>query len=103
MDQMMIFTETNIYILSKLVALIRRDAGTRHRLTSHETILGLLYDAARSSNERIQGYYFRFLENLSPEQLVGFRATGLLIPDQYMRKPGLLPTPMNRQYAYMSR
>ena len=103
MEQLMIFTETNIYILSKLVALIRRDAGTRHRLNSHEAIFALLIDAARSSDEQVQGYYFRFLQNLAPEQLVGFRATGLLIPDQYMRKPGLLPTPMNRQYAYMSR
>lgn len=97
MERPMIFTETNIYILSKLAALIRRDVGTRHRLNSHETILALLYDAARSSDERIQGYYCRFLENLSPEHLIGFRSTGLRIPDQYMRKSGLLPTPISRQ------
>jgi hypothetical protein len=103
MEQLMIFSETNIYILSKLVALVRRDTGTRHRLNSNHAILGLLRDASNSSDERIQNYYFRFLENLTPEQLVGFKDEGLIIPEQYMRKPGLLPTPVSRQYAYMPR
>jgi len=103
MEQLMIFSETNIYILSKLVALVRRDTGTRHRLNSNDAIMGLLSDASRSSDERIQSYYFRFLENLTPEQLVGFKGNGLVIPEQYMRKPGLLPTPLSRQYAYMPR
>lgn len=101
MDQLMIFSETNIYILSKLVALVRRDTGTRHRLNSNQAILGLLHDASRSSDDRIQSYYFRFLENLTPEQLMGFKGEGLIIPEQYMRKPGLIPTPVSRQYAYM--
>ena len=103
MDQLMIFSETNIYILSKLVALVRRDTGTRHRLNSNTAIIGLLLDASATSDERIQSYYFRFLENLTPEQLVGFKDEGLVIPEQYMRKPGLLPTPLSRQYAYMPR
>jgi hypothetical protein len=103
MEQLMIFTETNIYILSKLVALVRRDTGTRHRLNSNESIKALLIDASKSADERIQSFYFRFLENLTPEQLVGFRAEGLAIPEQYMRKPGLIPTPLSRQYAYMPR
>ncbi len=103
MDQLMIFSETNIYILSKLVALVRRDSGIRHRLNSNNAIIGLLLDASASSDERIQSYFFRFLENLTPEQLVGFKDEGLNIPEQYMRKPGLLPTPLSRQYAYMPR
>lgn len=103
MEQLMIFSETNIYILSKLVALVRRETGTRHRLNSNDAILGLLKDSAVSSDERIQNYYHRFLENLTPEQLVGFKDEGLVIPEQYMRKPGLIPTPMSRQYAYMPR
>ena len=103
MEQLMIFSETNIYILSKLVALVRRDTGTRHRLNSNDAILGLLKDASLSADDRIQNYFHRFLENLSPEQLVGFKSEGLLIPEQYMRKPGLLPTPVSRQYAYMPR
>lgn len=103
MEQLMIFSETNIYILSKLVALVRRDTGTRHRLNSNSAIFGLLVDASTSSDERIQNYYYRFLENLNPEQLVSFKDEGLIIPEQYMRKPGLLPTPVSRQYAYMSR
>ncbi len=68
-----------------------------------QAIIGLLLDASSSSDERIQSYYFRFLENLTPEQLVGFKQEGLTIPEQYMRKPGLLPTPLSRQYAYMPR
>jgi hypothetical protein len=103
MEPLMIFTETNIYILSKLVALVRRDTGTRHRLNSNEAIKTLLQDASISADERIQSFFVRFLENLTPEQLVGFRAEGLSIPEQYMRKPGLIPTPLSRQYAYMSR
>ena len=103
MEQLMIFTETNIYILSKLVALVRRDTGTRHRLNSNESIKTLLQDASGSTDERVQSFFVRFLENLTPEQLVGFRTEGLNIPDQYMRKPGLIPTPLSRQYAYMSR
>lgn len=103
MEQLMIFSETNIYILSKLVALVRRDTGTRHRLNNQDAITHLLVDASRSSDDRIQDYYFRFLENLTPEQLVMFRAEGLSIPEQYMRKPGLIPTPVSRQYAYMPR
>lgn len=103
MEQLMIFSETNIYILSKLVALVRRDTGTRHRLNSNDAILGLLKNAATSSDDRIQNYYHRFLENLTAEQLVGFKEEGLIIPEQYMRKPGLIPTPVSRQYAYMPR
>jgi hypothetical protein len=103
MEQLMIFSETNIYILSKLVALVRRETGTRHRLNSNQAIMGLLLDSSRSSDERVQSYYFRFLENLTPEQLVSFKEEGLIIPEQYMRKPGLLPTPLSRQYAYMPR
>ncbi len=103
MEQLMIFSETNIYILSKLVALVRRDTGTRHRLNTNDAIMGLLSDSSRSSDERIQNYYFRFLENLTPEQLVGFKDNGLVIPNEYMRKPGLLPTPLSLQYAYMPR
>lgn len=103
MEQLMIFSETNIYILSKLVALVRRDTGVRHRLNSNDAIMGLLMDASKSADERIQSYYFRFLENLTPEQLMGFREEGLVIPEQYMRKPGLIPKPLSRQYAYMPR
>lgn len=101
MEQLMIFSETNIYILSKLVALVRRDTGIRHRLNNNTAIMGLLHDASRSSDERIQSHYIRFLENLTPEQLIGFKGEGLLIPDQYMREPGFLPTPLSRKYAYM--
>lgn len=103
MESLMIFSETNIYILSKLVALVRRETGTRHRLSSNHAIMELLLDASRSSDERIQSHYFRFLENLTPEQLVGFREQGLIIPSEYMRKPGILPTPVTRKYAYMPR
>ncbi|TCS43043.1 hypothetical protein [Reinekea marinisedimentorum] len=102
-NQLMIFSETNIYILSKLVALVRRETGTRHRLNSEDSIKNLLIDASRSSDERIQNHYFRFLENLTPEQLVSFKQYGLTIPSKYMRKPGLLPTPVSRKYAYMPR
>jgi hypothetical protein len=103
MDQLMIFTETNIYILSKLVALVRRDTGTRHRLNSNQAIMLLLKDASASKDERITNYYFRFLENLTPEQLVMFKEEGLAIPKEYMRKPGLVPSPVTRQYAYLPR
>ena len=103
METLMIFTETNIYILSKLVALVRRDSGTRHRLNSNDSIKALLQDASNSADERIQSFFVRFLENLTPEQLVSFRSQGLSIPEQHMRKPGLIPSPLNRQYAYSSR
>lgn len=102
-NQLMIFSETNIYILSKLVALVRRETGTRHRLSSDESIKELLLDASRSSDERIQNHYFRFLENLQPEQLVSFKKYGLTIPSEYMRKPGMQPSPVSRKYAYMPR
>ncbi|MBU2863698.1 hypothetical protein QWZ13_15895 [Reinekea marina] len=103
MEPLMIFSETNIYILSKLVALVRRDTGTRHRLNSNDAIKHLLHDASRTADERIQSFYYRFLENLTPEQLVSFKAEGIQIPDQYMRKPGIIPTNVGRQYAYASR
>ena len=103
MESLMIFTETNIYILSKLIALVRRDSGTRHRLNSNDSIIALLQDASNSADERIQNFFIRFLENLTPEQLVSFRAHGLSIPEQYMRKPSLIPAPLKRQYAYSSR
>lgn len=99
----MIFSETNIYILSKLVALVRKDTGTRHRLNSNDAILGLLKDASASADERTQNYFCRFLENLNPEQLVLFRGQGLIFPEKYMRKPGLVPTPVKRQYSYSVR
>lgn len=103
MEQLMIFSETNIYILSKLVALVRRETGVRHRLNSNEAIMGLLIDSSHSSDDRVQSFYFRFLENLTPEQLISFKDEGLVIPKEYMRKPGILPTPLSRQYAYMPR
>ncbi len=103
MEQLMIFSETNIYILSKLVALVRRDTGTRHRLNSNDSIMGLLLDTSKCTDERIRNYYNRFLDNLTPEQLVGFKENGLEIPTELMRKPGLFPTPLSRQYAYMPR
>ena len=103
MEQLMIFTETNIYILSKLVALVRRETGTRHRLNSSAAIMQLLGDACTSEDDRIQSYFFRFLENLTPEQLISFQSEGLDIPKQYMRKPGIMPSPVKRQYAYLPR
>ena len=103
MDQLMIFTETNIYILSKLVALVRRDTGVRHRLNSHGAIIALLKDASRAKNQRIRNYYLRFLENLTAEQLIMFQHQGLSVPKEYRRKPGLIPSPITRQYAYLPR
>jgi len=98
-DQLMIFSETNIYILSKLVALVRRETGTRHRLSTDDAIKKLLLDASRSSDGRIKSHYFRFLENLTTEQLVSFKEYGLTIPAEYLRKQGLMPTPITRKHA----
>jgi len=95
MEQLMIFSETNIYILSKLVALVRRDTGIRHRLINKHSIMQLLHDASRSSDERIQSHYFRFLENLTQQQLVSFGDQGLFIPKQYMGKSRMQATPTN--------
>lgn len=103
MTQKIIFTEKNIYILSKLVALLRIETGERHRLTTNQTITHLLISASRSSNEGTIDYFHRFLENLTPEQLLEFRDYGLNIPSEYMRKPGFLPSPITRQYAYTPR
>lgn len=100
MDQLMIFTETNIYILSKLVALVRRNTGTRHRLNSNIAIIGLLKEASNTSDKRIQSYFLRFLENLTAEQLVNFKNEGLDIPEHYMRKPGIVSEVSSQQYVY---
>ena len=103
MEQLMIFSETNIYILSKLVALVRRDSGKRHRLNSETAIYGLLEDASLSSDERVQNYFTRFLDNLTPEQVLSYRNQGLSVPDQCMRKPSLFPKAMGQQYSYIAR
>ena len=103
MEQLMIFSEANIYILSKLVALVRRDTGVRHRLNSNDSIMDLLRGTSKCDDERIKSYFSRFLENLTPEQLVSFKESGLEIPIAFMRQPGLFPTPISRQYAHMPR
>ncbi len=101
MESLVIYNETNIYILSKLVALVRRDTGQRHRLNNQSSITALIQDAAASGDERIHSYYRRFLENLTPEQLLTFKEAGIDIPKDLDRRPGLIPTSQTRQFAYM--
>lgn len=100
MESLVIYNETNIYILSKLVALVRRDTGHRHRLNNQDAITALIRDAAESADERIQSYYRRFLENLTPEQLSTFKQAGIDIPRELDRKPGLIPSGQSRQFGY---
>lgn len=97
MGQLMIFTETNIYILSKLVALVRRATGSRHRLNSEEAILKLLKESSRINDVRISGYYARFIENLSDDQLNHFKASGLAVPERLTEKSSLLQKRPSRQ------
>lgn len=99
----MIFTEKNIYILSKLVALMRRENGSKHRLNTEQAIFELLLEASMQPSERIQSYYHRFLDNLSAEQLNKFKKSGLNIPDTHMKKASLFPQAPVRQYAYVPR
>lgn len=99
-SSLVIYNETNIYILSKLVALVRRETGKRHRLSSQETITALIQAASISTDDRIQSYYRRFLENLTPEQMTTFKQAGIQIPESLDRKPGLLPSGQVRPIGY---
>lgn len=100
MESLVIYNETNIYILSKLVALVRRETGHRHRLNNQTAITALIRDAAGSADERIHSYYRRFLENLTPEQLAAFKQAGIDVPKDLDRKPGLIPTSQSRPFGY---
>ncbi|TXR54166.1 hypothetical protein [Reinekea thalattae] len=85
MDPLMSFSETNSYILSKLVALVRRETGDRYRLSSNASISQLLMVASQSSDERIQNHYNRFLENLPAEHLTAFKNAGVNIPNRFIQ------------------
>lgn len=100
METLMIFNETNIYILSKLVAMVRRETGHRHRLNNQGAITELIREAARSKDERIQSYYQRFLENLNSDQIRTFVGHGIEIPAQYQAKAAQAPMANVRQHAY---
>lgn len=91
METLMIFNETNIYILSKLVAMVRRETGHRHRLNSQGAITELISEAARSKDDRIQSYYYRFLENLNSDQIRTFVGHGIEIQAQYQAKAAQAP------------
>jgi len=97
----MIFNETNIFILSKMAAIVRQKIGRKHRLSSESEIIELLHEVTEQNDQRLLAYYGRFLENLTPEQVVYLAENGVSIPEQYMKKPGLFPTPIPRQYAYI--
>ncbi|MHA7880395.1 MAG: hypothetical protein ACX931_11410 [Saccharospirillum sp.] len=88
MERLMIFSETNIYILSKLVALLRRHTGHRHRLNSQTAINQLINEAARQSDPHIQTFYRRFLDNLTPEQRASLAASGVHFPAEPTHAPG---------------
>lgn len=102
MEPLVIYNETNIYILSKLVALVRRENGHRHRLNNQAAITALIQDAAASADDRIHSYYRRFLENLTPEQRLTFKDAGVSIPDDLERKPGPTPSGLHRPLHYGS-
>ena len=87
MERLMIFSEANIYILSKLVALLRRETGHRHRLNSQAAINELINEAARHPDTRIQTFYRRFLENLTSEQRGLLSAGGVQIPADLLPPP----------------
>lgn len=84
MERLMIFSEANIYILSKLVALMRRETGRRYRLNSQAAINQLINESARHADIRIQTFYRRFLENLTPEQRDTLSTAGVQIPADIM-------------------
>lgn len=100
METLMIFNETNIYILSKLVAMVRRETGHRHRLNSQSAITQLVKEAAQSKDERIQSYFHRFVENLTAEQIGSFIRQGINISNEYQAKASRAPLANVRQHAY---
>jgi hypothetical protein len=99
----MIFNETNIFILSKLAAMVKQTNGRRYRLSSEESILALLKIASDSQDDRIQGYYHRFLENLTAEQILLLMDHDIHVPAALVRKPGILPEAVKVQYSYVAR
>ena len=48
-----IFSETNIFILSKLVALVRRESGNRHRLSDERAVTALLQECSEAGSGEI--------------------------------------------------
>lgn len=100
---MMIFSETNIFILSKLLATLRATTGIRYKLNNQQHINQLVRAAADTDNPQIRQYFYKFLENLTPEQIAEFISAGVNVPETYIRKPGFLPTPVTRTYAYIPR
>ena len=95
-----IFSENNIYILSKLVTLLRREHGSRHRLSSEESVNKLLIEASHSRQKDIKQLFSRFLENLHPSHVQSYKAKGVKIPKEFDRDAGFMPPPISRQYAF---
>lgn len=96
MERLMIFSEANIYILSKLVALMRRETGHRYRLNTQAAINQLINEAARHTDVRIQTFYRRFLENLTPEQRDILVAAGVEMPSDFLPPPSAAKASGNR-------
>lgn len=99
----MIFNETNIFILSKLAALVKQEDGRRHRLSTSASILMMLKAAADHQDDKVQEYYRRFLQNLTAEQVLSLMDQDVHVPAAYVRKPGLLPETVKVHYGYVPR
>ena len=98
----LIFNEKNIFILSKMVSLLRKETGNRHKLSTEQCITALLKDATQSRNPMVIDFYHRFLENLTAEQIREIQERGIDVPNSYVKKVGLFPTPIRLHYAHVS-
>lgn len=96
----LIFKEKNIFILSKLVSLVRQETGVRHRMSNNDSIVSLLKDVCKSAHPQIKAYFNKFVENLTPEQIQDIKSEGVDIPEALNRKAGFLPTQIGRQYGF---
>ncbi len=97
----LIFNETNIFILSKLVSMVKKETGIRHKLSSEVAVTTLLIEVADMPQESVSSLYHRFLENLTPEQIHELKGRGVGIPEHLMKKRGIFPTHIPRQYAFI--
>ena len=62
------FTQTSMYKLSCLNNRLRREDGTRYRLTEEEDVIELLQHASKSDVPKIKVFYKSLLDHLWEEE-----------------------------------
>lgn len=65
----LIFSQTAIFRMQQLASCVYHITGNRHRMATQEGMLGLLKEAATSTDKDIRHYFDAFLMELNKRQL----------------------------------